>query len=55
MRTLGIQSIYELDLLNRIEKGAGEKKESVDSKTQVLVIIEALADVMGRTIEPVIL
>lgn len=55
MRTLGIQCIYELNLLNRLEKGAGEKKELQDSKTQVLVIIEALVDVMGRTIEPFIL
>ena len=38
-----------------MEEGAGEKKESVDSKIQVLITIEAIVDIMGRTIEPFIL
>ena len=41
-----------MKLLNRLEEGAGEKKESLDSKMQVLMSIEAILDVMGRTIEP---
>ena len=55
IRAVGVESLEKMKLLSRLEEGAGEKKESFESKMQVLVTIEAIVDTMGRTIEPFIL
>lgn len=55
IRAMGVNSLEEMKLLKKLEEGAGEKKESFESKMQVLITIEAIVDIMGRTIEPFIL
>jgi hypothetical protein len=52
IKYLGNYSIEKMCLFGRLEKGSGEKKESLESKLQVLIILESLVGVMDRVIEP---